>query len=440
MIKKIAILIVILYPSIVLFAQDKWSLEQCIAYALENNTDIKSSELLINSNKIVADRSKLSYIPELNFNTDYQLNISRSLDQSYSFIENISTNSLNSGLHLGTTIFEGFKKYNTYRRSISDLDISQVDREVLKNDIALSVVLSYMNVLLNKEVISSIRQQIEISDSNIEKTKRLVEEGVVTNERMQNLLIQRDNEMYSLADAEGSLKNSIVGLCSLLNIKNFDSFDIDDSFYTIVDTVPVPLYDIILSSMQLPQIESFKLKLKSAEYALKIVKGDLYPRLSFGASFAGSYSDARKKPLGSYPLFDQLSNHRYQVVSLTLNVPILSVFQTKKNILLAQNNITLAQYDLFTAKKTLNERVYQVYTEVEVANKKYQAAIASVEHAKELLLYADNKIANGTLTISDYVVTKGNLLISEAQASKAKYEYFFKLKLLKFYYTHTILD
>jgi len=71
------------------------------------------------------------------------------------------------------------------------------------------------------------------------------------------------------------------------------------------------------------------------------------------------------------------------------------------------------------------------------AKKKYDAALSSVAHAETILSYAVDKFSNGALTPIDYVVTKSNLLISVTQENRAKYEYFFKLELLKFYYNHT---
>jgi outer membrane protein len=136
---------------------------------------------------------------------------------------------------------------------------------------------------------------------------------------------------------------------------------------------------------------------------------------------------------GKYPFFDQLNDNRNSYIALTLNIPVFNIFQTNKNISLAKNYIKQAQYEVENTEKKLNEHIHELYVDIETAEKKYSAAISSVERGKIVLSYADNKLANGTLTISDYIVEKENVLIAEAQASKAKYEYFFKLYLLKFY-------
>jgi outer membrane protein len=136
-----------------------------------------------------------------------------------------------------------------------------------------------------------------------------------------------------------------------------------------------------------------------------------------------------------YPLKDQLKNHRFGIVSVSLSYPISNFFQTRKNIALAKNSIIQSQINSEIMEKNLIERISLIYSEIEVAKKKYDAALSSVKHTRNLLIYADNKLQNGALTNSDYIIVKNNLLISEAQVSKAKYEYFFKSELLKFYLT-----
>jgi outer membrane protein len=383
----------------------------------------------------MVDKSKLNYLPGLEFRTDYQLNVSRSLDPlSYSFIKNAQINSITPGLNFGITLFDGLKRYYTYRKSLSDLDASIIDYEAFKNDVSISVIINYMNILLNKEIVSSIQKQIFISNNHIEKAERLLAEGMISDEQLQNLLIQRSNEEYSLADAEGNYTSSIISLCSVLNLKNNDTFDVDADFFIGADEM-ISLEDLLESVLSLPQVEAAKVKLESAEHNLGIAKSDLYPVLSFGAYIGSSYIDTRKKAAldENYPFFNQLNNHRNGYIAITLTYPLFNIFQIRKNISLSKESRIKARYDLQIAKKNLTEHIHQIYNEVKVAKRKYYAALSAVEHGEKALSFATNKLTYGTLTPSDYIVTKNNLLISETQASRAKYEFFFKRELLKFY-------
>lgn len=421
----------------VLLAQQQWTLEQCIDYALKNNLTVESAELNVTVNKVLTDKAKLNYVPNLDFWANYRYDISRSLNPAdYSFVENNYVGSAGAGLNLETPIFTGFKRYHNYKKSISDLNISVADLDVLKDDISLSIIMNYMSILLSKELIKSIEHQIEVSDINIKRQKRLIQEGVVTEENLHNLLIQKEHELYSLTEAEGNLKNAKINLCSLLNISDFDSFDVENDFSTDSISDNIKLADIISTIPFLPQLRSANFKRESAKHNLKMARSDLFPTISLSAGISGSYLDARKKMDGSYPFFEQLSNHRGGNIGLSLNIPISNYLQTKKNITIAKTYVLQVENEAKNSEKTLIEQISRIYVDMEVAKKKHNTALSSLEHTKILLSFMENKLSNGTLTINDYIIAKGNQLISESQASRAKYEYFFKLELLKFYYNH----
>ena len=283
--------------------------------------------------------------------------------------------------------------------------------------------------------------------------RRLVEEGAAPDEQLQNLLMQQQNEIYSLTESRGMLQASIVDLCSLLNVDNTDGFDVkqDDDIGMYLEN---SIESIINSAMTLPQIKAVNHKLLSAEYAIKIAKSDLYPSLSFNSSYSSSYSSAGRQvafdgngtPIivdgaiayKNYPFINQIHDNRTAIFGFNLSISILSAFHVKKNIQLSRNNIKQLQYEVQNVEKNIKDEVRKLYIDVQTAKEKYGTSMAAVEHGTKIVSYAENKLNNGLTTITDYIIAKNNILISEAQLSRAKYEYLLKLKILKFYYTQSI--
>ena len=305
------------------------------------------------------------------------------------------------------------------------------------------------------KVIASIKNQIRSSDTNIEKTSRLVEEGAIAEENLQNLQMQQQNEYFSLSDSHGVLKSAIIDLCSLLYIDQYDDFDVSDIINDNPESIMLnSLSDIIASAETLPQINSARQKIKSAEYAVKIAKGELYPTISFNSSYLSSYSDARKKisldqngnpiinngiPIyKEYPFVNQLHDNRTSVIGLSISIPIFSSLYRRNNIKLSKINLQQQHYILQNTKNALKKEITKTYSDVNTAKEKYEYSLETVRHAKEVVAHTESKLDNGIITIADYVIAKNNILMAEAQACKAKYEYLLKLKLLKFYYTQEI--
>lgn len=447
---------VIVVPNQNAFSQtDKWTLKECINYALENNIILKSNGLNIKSAAIVAQQAKFDYLPNIGAQAGYQLGMGRSLDPTtYEFVENEFVSSLNLSADISIVIWNGFKRYQTVKKTLSDLDISKYEELTLKNNVALNITKLFYNIQLNKNVVKSIESQLIISDANINRTKRLVEEGALADEQLQNLLMQQQSEQYSLLEAKGELQNAIIDLCSILNIHNYKDFDVVEGKEEINADLNINLIDVVNSAMSLPQIRMADQRIISTEYAVKIAKADFYPTLSFNFSYMSSFSTARRLPVldsqgnpvvengklidTNYPFFKQLDNSRTGLVGLTLSIPILNSFRPKSQVRLSKIALKQLQYEADNYKKQLREEIEKLYIDLQISKEKFSTSLAAVEHGKKIVEYAENKVSTGTLTMTDYIIAKNNVLIYETQANKAKYEYLLKLKILKFYYSHRI--
>ena len=56
------------------YSQTYWTLEKCIAYALENNISIKQSEFDLQTTEVDKLQAKGAFLPFLNGNVTYSLN------------------------------------------------------------------------------------------------------------------------------------------------------------------------------------------------------------------------------------------------------------------------------------------------------------------------------------------------------------------------------
>ncbi|MFZ4413852.1 MAG: TolC family protein, partial [Bacteroidales bacterium] len=80
--KKTFLLFIILLFVSNIQAQKKWTLEDCIKYALDNNIQVKQSQLAAESDKISVLQTKLDVLPNLNGSISHNYNWGRNIDPS----------------------------------------------------------------------------------------------------------------------------------------------------------------------------------------------------------------------------------------------------------------------------------------------------------------------------------------------------------------------
>lgn len=449
--KRILLLIlsIILLSQGIAFSQQKdWSLEDCIRYAIDNNIQIKQQGIQTEYQKNALELAKLRLLPSVNGSASHNYSFGRALDETtYQYTDNQTVQSNNFYVGASLNLFNGLINYNTIKRSNYDVLSSQEDLNNFRDNIALTVAMDYLQILLNKELVTATKNQLEITRQQIEKTQKLVDAGSVARGSLLQIEAQAANEELQLINIENQLETSILNITQLLELKTPEGFqvfvpDIALDTNTLVTGNINEIYEVAVGTR--PEIKSSQYKLIASEYDLKIAQGGRSPRLSMNNSFSTGYSDIRKKLLGidpvtlqpnygKYSFSDQVNDNINYGIGFSLNIPILNGWQVNKNIANSRLAIQNSEYALEGTKKTLYKNIQKAYTDAVAAMKKYNASTKAVVSTQESFRYTEQKFNVGMVTPVDYNAAKTQLLNAQSDMSQSKYEFIFKTKVLDFY-------
>ncbi len=449
--KRIILLMlsILLLSSGIVFSQQKdWSLEDCIRYAIDNNIQIKQQGIQTDYQKNALELAKLRLLPSVNGSASHNYSFGRALDQTtYQYTDNQTVQSNNFYVGASLNLFNGLINYNTIKRSNYDVLSSQEDLNNFRDNIALTVAMDYLQILLNKELVTATENQLEITRQQIEKTKKLVDAGSIARGSLLQIEAQAANEELQLINIQNQLETSILNITQLLELKTPEGFqvfvpDIALDTNTLVTGNINEIYEVAVGTR--PEIKSSQYKLMASEYDLKIAQGGRSPRLSMSNSFSTGYSDIRKKLLGvdpvslqpvygNYSFSDQVNDNINYGIGFSLNIPILNGWQVNKNISNSRLAIQNSEYALEGTKKTLYKNIQKAYTDAVAAMKKYNASLKAVVSTQESFRYTEQKFNVGMVTPVDYNAAKTQLLNAQSDMAQSKYEFIFKTKVLDFY-------
>jgi outer membrane protein len=380
-----AVFISLLCSGGTIFSQEKkWSLEECINYAIENNIDIKQQSILTEYQQNTLDLSKLNLLPTLNGNATHNFSFGRALDQTtyqYTDQQNVQSNNFYLGGNLN--LFSGLQNYNTIKRNEYDLLASEEDLNNIRDNIALNVAVNYLQILLNKELVTATENQLDITRQQIEKSRKLVDAGSIARGNLLQIEAQAAQEELQLINIQNQLDNSVLNLTQLLELGTPEGFEI------IVPEIVVDSNTIITGNVyeifevaqgRRPDIKSSEYKLEASEYDLKIARGGRSPRLTMNHSFSTGYSDIRKRVLGidpatfepqygKYSFADQVNDNINYGIGFSLNIPILNGWQVNKNISNSRLAIESSEYAVEGTRKQLYKSIQQAYTDASAALK-----------------------------------------------------------------------
>lgn len=446
-----------------LFGQEEWTLKQCIDYAIENNIQIKQSELQVKSSKSTLQQSQANILPDINATASEDFHFGRSIDPfTNQFTEN-NIESFNASINGSITLFKGLQQYNTIKQSNYSFMASLQGVEQVKNDISLMVATSYLQILFDKELLIVTNQQIELTKAQENRTKTLVDAGSLPKSKLLEIQAQLATEEYNYVNSENNLKTSYLNLSQLLELENSDSFKIatpelpePSEQYTLTKT-----NDIYEKSLNLPRIKKQEYSLKSHESSLKKSKGGLSPRLSLYASFGTGYSSARSLysqelgqpiPIGyvgstneevlspgintienNYPYGDQLKDNISYRIGVSLQIPIFNKLLVKNSITQSKIQVENAEYQLEVSKNELYKDIQSARNSAETALARYKASKKAVEAQDESFQYTQQRFELGLVNTVDYNTAKNQLAKTKSDMVQAKFEFYFRINILNFY-------
>jgi len=395
------------------------------------------------------DLSKYKLLPTLSGSASQNASWGRSLDQTtYRYTEDQRVLSNNFYIGGNMNIFSGLQNYNTIKKYEYELLAGEQDLQNIKENIALTVALNYLQILLNKELVAATSDQLQITLQQIEKTKKLVDAGSSARGNLLQIESQAAQEEVQLINVKNQLDISYLDISQLLELKTPDGFEVVvpeigvDTNAVISETV-----DDIFAIAQgtRPNVKSSELMLSAREYDLKVARGGRSPRISMSHSYTTGYSDVRQKILGldpndpnsilygDYPFSEQFKDNRNLGLGFTLSIPILNGWQVNKNIANSKLSIENSQYALDGTKKQLYKNIQQAFADALAALKKFTASNKAVTSMKESFRYTEQKFNVGLVTPVDYNTAKSQLLKAQSELAQSKYEYIFKTKVLDFY-------
>jgi len=448
--KKLLFLIIasLLASQGMIFAQKVWALDECIYYAIDHNIQIKQQDIQTKYQQNTLELSKYKLLPSLNGSATHNYSWGRTLDETtYRYTENTQAQSNSFYVGGSTPIFNGLQNYNTIKKYEYEVLAGEQDLQNIKENISLTVALNYLQIILNKELVATTNDQLQITLQQIAKTKKLVDAGSTARGNLLQIESQAAQEELQLINIKNQLDLSYLDLTQLLELQTAAGFevvvpDIALDTNTIITETVDEIYAIAMGSR--PAVKSSEMKLAASEYDLKISKGGRSPRITMNHSFNTGYSDTRQKILGidpadqsiiygEYPFTEQVKDNRNWGLGFSLYVPILNGWQVNKNVSNAKLGIESSKYALEGTKKQLYKNIQQAYADAVAALKKYTASTKAVTSMQESFRYTEQKFNVGLVTPVDYNTAKSQLLQAQSTLAQAKYEFIFKTKVLDFY-------
>lgn len=426
--KRLLISSVILTGSLFSFAET-WSLDSCINYALEHNLNIKISQLDILQGENSVIEAKDGFLPTVSAGANENWDFGRGLTSQNTYA-NRNTSIFAWNAQMSLPIFQGLRAIRQLRYSKSNLEMLKLQTEAARDEVRLSVINYYLQVLYNKELLEVSREQLRLSKVMRERQKILFEGGKVPEIDVMQADAQVAQAEVDVVNSENEYINAKIELTKLLELFDYESFEVAE----INDGTPelASAEEIYESALEFyPALQAIRQGIRVADDAITLAKSGYLPRLNFSAGLGSSYytvSGDNGTSFGS-----QMRQNFSKSLGFSLSVPIFDAFSTRNSIRQAKVRKLNAELQLQQQESDLLKSIRQAYQQARGAEKRYEAGLIAVSTAKAALEAMTEKYTYGKANATEWEQSQSDYITALVRMVQSKYEVILRNRILKFY-------
>ena len=416
----------------------KWTLKECIDYALENNIQLKKNSIKKLSSHEDVLQSQADLLPSLSASTSQSVTYrpwpesgSATVANGYvqTSVDKVYYNG-SYGVNANWTVWNGGRNTNTVKMNKMAEEMAELDSAVTANNIQEQIVQLYVQILYSNEAIEVNKENLETCKKNEERGQTMVEVGKMSKADLAQLTAQRAQAEYNVVETETSVKNYKRQLKQLLQLTDV-SFDVvipETTDEMALQEIPA-LNDIYQQALaNRPEIRNALLGIESSDLNISLAKAQRLPTIGLNASAVTNTSSMSDNAWGT-----QLKTNFNLGAGVSVSVPIFDNRQTKtavnKAILQKQSYLL----DLENERTNLYSTIENYWLQAETNQSRFKAAKISTESAQTSFDLLQEQFRLGLKNIIELMNGKDNLLTAKQNELQSKYLTILNIEMLKFY-------
>ncbi|WP_321370062.1 TolC family protein [uncultured Draconibacterium sp.] len=416
-------------------AQQKWSLSQCISYAIENNINLKEYEILEKISLENAQQAKRNMLPNIDASTSAGLSFGRSVDPNTNAY--IDTEFFNNSYDLRSSIalFDGFRIQNQIKYQKFRKQVSEYNRINATDDLAFNVMVAFFDVVYYKGMLGIANEQVEASKLSLKTTEKKVEVGLKAKTDLLDMRANLEREELNKIQIENTVETATLKLKQLMNLVSAEEMElVDESSVVINEQVAQPRQLFEQYTGWSPYYQSIEANVKATEKGLSLSRSTLYPSIYANGSISTGFYETNTDADGNTVGFgDQWKNNKNQYVGASLSIPIFNRWSNRSEVKKAKLELERAQNSLDDERQKLFFEMVNNLTELEALYKEHSQYVKRTEVDELAFQAAEKKFDQGLIDINDYYIAKNRLANTQSSVLRSRTQWEIKMKVLQFY-------
>ena len=414
-------------------AQPRWTVMQCMRYAVEHNHEVRRTELELDNYKVAKTSAAGRFLPAVDASIGAQYNFGRAIDPETNGYTDVSTFYNGYSIQVSLPVFDGFSRLHALKAAKASVLMGHQALRQQQDQTALNVLQAYANVVYDEGMVRMAQEKLKETELLLRQTRLLEEVG-----RKSAADVALVESQHAEADYELTRQQNLLA-AALLELKKEMAYPLTDSL-----TVLLPEDDKCAAAAVQPSCSPLHPVLQQAQYQVEILNHEwnqaraaLFPALSLSAGLSTTYYKTLHAETTS-SFGKQFSNNMGEYVGVTLSIPIFNRMQTVSNIRKAKNNYQMACEAYEQKHAELEKLSREAWLDLQGYLKQMVQMEKKVEADSLAYQLTYHQYGEGLSTAIDLHTTSAQLLHSRATLLQCRLMAMVKEQMVRYYQGMTI--
>lgn len=414
---RLIIAILFCIVSLQVTGQSILTVEDAVKTALENNYDIRiaANELKIDKTNVTLGNAGALPVVTANVvdNNGIQNSKQTRSDGTVNELDNAKNNSLNYGVGLNWTVFDGFRMFARYDqlKELQKLGEAELRLAVLTR--ISDVISTYYTIAQQQQQLSALDTTIVISKQRLELANNRYTIGKASKLEVLNAQVDLNTDTTNLLRQKELYANTKIALNQLMARDPLIDYSVIDDITIDRDLKLDELMN--LAQKQNPQLEAQIISKRVAELQLKQVKAGRYPTIGINTGYNFSRTESS---LG----FTTQTSANGLTYGFTASMNIFDGFNQNRNEKVARLQVENAKILIEQQTETLKTQLasaFQTYlTNMQLADLEAK----NEEIARQNLDITMDKFRIGTIPTIEFRTAQLNYVTAQTRNSEAQFQ------------------
>ena len=423
-----------------LHAQQAWTVDDCMAFAVDNNREVRQARLTLDSYAALHRQAKVAFTPALSGSVGAQTSFGRSVDPATNTYDNISNFNNAYSLAFSLPLFNGGALINDLKTAKANRLMGKSTLRETEDNVMLDVFAAFIDVVYYDKMVTMSEAKLEESEATLKQAQRMFELGLKGQADVAQLKAQVAGDRWNVTHQRNLHESAMLTLKQEMNYPFADTLLLDTSCALPGETTDATNSEIVDYALtNNATVRKAWYASLAADHEAKAAFGRLLPTIAVNGGYATNYFKSLDG--GQFPNWkSQMTNNRGTYIGVTLSVPLFSRLGGLTSLRVARNDRRIANEQYAAGREELERLVLQAIMDRDAYRRETLQMQDKVTADSIAYGITRRKFEEGLMSPIDLKTAAATLLESRANLERSRLTLVMKCKLVDFYSGTPLID